>query len=192
MKKLLILIVALGLSACATHRQERAATTGAAVGGVAGTIIGADSGQPLEGAIFGAIAGAVAGAIIAAPDSSAYYGRHHHGDGHWHHHHGDGNYNHRHRESYYRGHVYYAPAPVRHVSRPMVIEKKEPHRSTYVYKREEPARHEQAAPKARQLYAQRQQSRYDNRNSESRKPQRHEYRSGRSDDRRDERRKNHD
>lgn len=107
MKKLWILMLILGLSACATERQQRSATTGAVIGGAAGAVIGSSSGRAVEGAITGAIIGGVTGAIIAAPQGDPYYGQHHHGNGHWHHHHGNGDFNHHHGGKYFKGKIYY-------------------------------------------------------------------------------------
>lgn len=78
MNKLLIFILALGLSSCATYEQQRAATTGAVLGGVAGAVIGSDSGRAVEGAAIGAAVGAVTGAVIATPRNQRYrQGRQH-------------------------------------------------------------------------------------------------------------------
>jgi len=82
MHKLLIAMLALGLSACATYEQQRAATTGAVVGGVAGAVIGSDSGRAVEGAAIGAVIGGVTGAVISAPRNQRYgQDRHHRGYG---------------------------------------------------------------------------------------------------------------
>lgn len=67
MNKLLIFVLALGLSSCATYEQQRAATTGAVLGGVAGAVIGSDSGRAIEGAAIGAAVGAATGAATATP-----------------------------------------------------------------------------------------------------------------------------
>ncbi len=107
MNKLLMAVLVLGLSACATYEQQRAATTGAVVGGAVGAAIGANSGRVAEGAAVGAAVGAATGAIIMAPRGGAYKGEHNHGNGYWRHHHGDGNYTHRHNRRNYRGNVYY-------------------------------------------------------------------------------------
>lgn len=61
---ILITLLVLSLSACATSQQERAATRGAVVGAAAGAVIGADRGKPVEGAIIGGAIGAAAGAIL--------------------------------------------------------------------------------------------------------------------------------
>jgi len=72
MNKLLMVMLVLGLSACATYEQQRAATTGAVVGGVAGAAIGANSGRAVEGAVIGAAVGGVTGAVISSPRNQRY------------------------------------------------------------------------------------------------------------------------
>jgi len=64
MYKLLMIIMILGLSSCATYEQQRITTTGAMIGGATGALIGAESDKVVEGAVMGAAIGAVAGAII--------------------------------------------------------------------------------------------------------------------------------
>jgi len=82
MHKLLIAMLVLGLSACATYEQQRATTTGAVVGGAAGAVIGAGSGRAVEGAAIGAVIGGVTGAVISAPRNQRYgQDRHHRGYG---------------------------------------------------------------------------------------------------------------
>ncbi|MDQ6955935.1 MAG: glycine zipper family protein [Mariprofundaceae bacterium] len=76
MNKLLMFMLVLGLSSCATYEQQRAATTGAVVGGVAGAVIGADSGRAVEGAAIGAAVGAAAGAVITTPRNKRYNRQH--------------------------------------------------------------------------------------------------------------------
>ncbi|MBL4759861.1 MAG: glycine zipper family protein [Mariprofundaceae bacterium] len=82
MNKLLMVMLILGLSACATYEQQRAATTGAVAGGVAGAVIGAGSGRAVEGAAIGAVIGGVTGAVISEPRNQRYgQDRHHRGYG---------------------------------------------------------------------------------------------------------------
>lgn len=71
MRTLIIAMVILGLTACATQHQEQAATTGAIIGATAGTVIGAQSNQTMEGAIIGGILGAAVGAASADPGIKA-------------------------------------------------------------------------------------------------------------------------
>ena len=59
------------LSACATPRQERAATRGAAVGAVAGAVIGAPNDRVVEGAVIGGVIGAAAGVVLSQPKHAA-------------------------------------------------------------------------------------------------------------------------
>jgi uncharacterized protein YcfJ len=75
MKNLVIVsVLALGLSACATtHRQERD-LTGAALGGTAGAVIGGLATHTAGGAVVGGLIGAAGGALIA--DATRH--RHHH------------------------------------------------------------------------------------------------------------------
>lgn len=58
----IILLVLLGITACAPH-QYGGATAGGAIGGVTGAII--DSSNPWRGGVIGAVIGAIAGATIA-------------------------------------------------------------------------------------------------------------------------------
>jgi len=61
---ILISLLALSMTACATAQQERAATGGALIGAAAGAAIGANSGRALEGAVIGGVIGAAAGAAL--------------------------------------------------------------------------------------------------------------------------------
>ncbi len=61
----------LALSACATQRQERTATTGAIIGATTGAVIGAQSGNTAAGAVIGGVVGAAAGAVVGAPGNAA-------------------------------------------------------------------------------------------------------------------------
>lgn len=60
---ILLVIVFLSVSACATRYQYEGATTGGAVGGIAGALL--DSRNPWRGGVIGAVLGAIAGATIA-------------------------------------------------------------------------------------------------------------------------------
>ena len=66
MKSIIVVsILALGLSACATtHRQDRD-LTGAALGGTAGAVIGGLATHTAGGAVVGGLIGAAGGALIA-------------------------------------------------------------------------------------------------------------------------------
>jgi len=70
MRKTIILCSILALTACATQRQERAATTGAVVGAATGAVIGAQSDNTAAGAVIGGAIGAAAGAVIGAPGNN--------------------------------------------------------------------------------------------------------------------------
>lgn len=63
--RVLVLLFALGLTACASWgRKETGAVIGAAAGGAAGAVIGNQTGSTTRGAIIGAVVGGAAGAII--------------------------------------------------------------------------------------------------------------------------------
>jgi|GEM_PF-6711079 len=65
MKQLpLILLLCLGLTACATDEQTNAAVRGGAIGAAAGAVM---SEQPVEGALVGGAIGAATGAVLADP-----------------------------------------------------------------------------------------------------------------------------
>jgi len=69
MRKIWIAGLLLALSACATERQERAATTGAIIVATAGAVIGSQNHSTAAGAAIGAAVGAAVGAASAAPAS---------------------------------------------------------------------------------------------------------------------------
>lgn len=62
MKKLLLLILIIGLFGCTT--TQKGAGVGAVAGGALGAIIGHQSGETAAGAAIGAAAGAAGGALI--------------------------------------------------------------------------------------------------------------------------------
>jgi outer membrane protein OmpA-like peptidoglycan-associated protein len=62
----IILVLALGISGCATSNAFRGGAIGAAGGGVIGAIIGNQAGSTAIGAIIGAAVGGTAGALIGA------------------------------------------------------------------------------------------------------------------------------
>ncbi len=63
--RVLAILIALGLTSCASWgRKETGAVIGAAAGGAAGAVIGNQTGSTTRGAIIGAVVGGAAGAII--------------------------------------------------------------------------------------------------------------------------------
>lgn len=60
-----LLLAAIGLSACGYTPQQRA-TSGAALGGVAGAALGAAAGGSLGSTLAGGVLGAATGAIVGA------------------------------------------------------------------------------------------------------------------------------
>jgi len=70
---ILISVLALSMTACATAQQERSATRGGLIGAAAGAAIGADSGRAVEGAIIGGAIGAAAGAALEDSRSQPSY-----------------------------------------------------------------------------------------------------------------------
>lgn len=62
MKKLLLLILLVGIFGCTT--AQKGAGIGAVTGGGLGAIIGHQSGHTAEGAVIGAATGAIGGALI--------------------------------------------------------------------------------------------------------------------------------
>lgn len=77
MRNIIILSIALLLSACGTTTGERVAT-GTVIGGTAGAVIGNQSGRSYEGAAIGAGVGALGGLIYDSArkeeDARLYYG----------------------------------------------------------------------------------------------------------------------
>ena len=75
MKSLVIVsMLALGLGACSTARENRV-LTGAAIGGAAGAVIGGATTGTGGGALAGAAIGAVGGGVIADATRPRYRGR---------------------------------------------------------------------------------------------------------------------
>ncbi len=65
MKSILIVsVLALGLGACATSRENRD-INGAAIGGLGGAVIGGVASGSVGGAVVGGVIGAAGGALIA-------------------------------------------------------------------------------------------------------------------------------
>jgi uncharacterized membrane protein YebE (DUF533 family) len=64
MKKMILLVIGVGLALSACTPAQKGATVGGGIGAAAGAIIGGNSGHTAEGAVIGGALGALGGAII--------------------------------------------------------------------------------------------------------------------------------
>ena len=71
MRRALVIIFTVLVSACGVSHRDQDASAGAVIGGTGGALIGEQSGSPIGGAIIGAGAGAVVGAAVGESQDRA-------------------------------------------------------------------------------------------------------------------------